>query len=143
MKKNVFFILFCLFVSSFAFSQSKEDRAMAMFKRITDRANIWWDNNYSSVFDFSFTPRTTSNIQIVSLVIAQQLKINIVIFQNVVKKKELTEEGIYFFYIEQLKLLTYLRETIGSNTEGKRILDALSEETNKVAALACLSLIEQ
>ena len=82
MKKNVFFILFFLFVSIFAFSQSKEDRAVAMYKRITERANIWWQNNFSSILDFSFTPRTNSNIQIVSLVIAQQMKINTVIFQN-------------------------------------------------------------
>lgn len=143
MKKNVFFILFCLFVSSFAFSQSNEDRAVAMFKRITDRANIWWQNNYSSIYDFSFTPRTNSNIQIISLVIAQQMRINTVMFQNMAKRKELTEEGIYFFYIEQTKLLTYLQETIGSNTEGKKILNALSEEMNKVAVQACLLLIEQ
>ena len=139
----MFFILFCLFVSGSVFSQSNEDLAVVMFTRIHDRTQTWWRNNFSIIDDFSFTPRTNTNIQIIASVLTQQIRINTIMFQNLANRKELREDEIYFFYIEQFKLLSYMENTIGNNREGNNILVALAEELRATVIQACLLLIEQ
>ena len=143
MKKIVFFILFGFIISGFVFSQSNEELAFEMFNRIHNNMQVWWQNNYSVVDDFSFSPRTNSNIQIISTVLSQQMRNNTVMFQNLANRKELTEEKIYSFYIEQYKLLNYLETTIGGNREANNMLVALAEEMRTMVMRACLFLIEQ
>jgi len=143
MKKVVFIIMFCLIISSYGFTQDNNALAIEMFNRIHDRTQIWWRNNYSIIDEFDFSPRTNSNIQIISLSLTQQIKINTIMFQNVINRKELTEEEIYFYYLEQYKLCNYMETTIGGMSGANEILRGLAEELRTMVIRSCLLLLEQ
>ena len=136
--KYLFFIFFYVFAVNVVFSDEIDD-AKIMFDRIHNKTETWYSTNFDILHDFDLRPLNTNTIQISSLVLTKQLQNNTKVFQRLIQGKEFTEADIYFFYLEQFKLSSYLTKFLGENP----LLKSIVLEMQRVTIQACLLLIQQ